>query len=79
LWLFPFGYLVFQSGFLPRTLGVFLMLGCLSYMIDLFGRLLFPGYAESTMQRFITKPAAIGEIGTCLWLLTVGTRYEVTQ
>jgi len=31
LWLFPFGYLVFSSGFLPKLLGAFLMLGCFGY------------------------------------------------
>ena len=28
LWLFPMGYLVFKSGFLPRVLGILLMIGC---------------------------------------------------
>lgn len=73
LWLLPFGYLVFKSGFLPRILGALLMAGCLSYLVDFTGRMLFAGYAETAIARFIMLPATIGEIGTCLWLLIAGT------
>ena len=46
LWLFPFGYLVFKSEFLPKFLGVLLMLGCFGYLINLFGNTLIPNYPE---------------------------------
>lgn len=74
LWLFPFGYLAYKSGFLPRVLGILLMLGCVGYLIDVFCKLLLPGYADSVVADFARKPAALGEIGTCLWLLCIGTR-----
>lgn len=74
LWLLPFGYLVFKSGFLPRVLGVLLMMGCFGYLTDFFGRALFPGYTETVIARFVTLPASLGEIGTCLWLLVMGAR-----
>src|SRR5205085_10798129 len=32
LWLFPFGLLVFRSGFLPRWIGVWLMINCFGYV-----------------------------------------------
>jgi hypothetical protein len=35
LWLFPFGYLVFRSGFLPKPPGAFLILGCFGYLVEL--------------------------------------------
>ncbi len=72
LWLLPFGYLVFKSGFLPRALGILLMAGCFGYLTDVFGRVLFPGYPETAMADFVTLPATVGEIGTCLWLLVMG-------
>lgn len=72
LWLLPFGYLVFKSGFLPRVLGILLMAGCFGYLIDFFGSVLVTGYAENAIARFVTLPASLGEIGTCLWLLIVG-------
>ena len=34
LWLFPFGVLVFRSGFLPRILGVLLIAACFGYLAD---------------------------------------------
>lgn len=74
LWLLPFGYLVLRSGFLPKFLGIFLMLGCLGYVVDVFGELLVPRYADSWISDYALRPAAVGEIGICLWLLLVGAR-----
>lgn len=73
LWLLPFGYLVFKSGFLPRILGILLMLGCFGYLFDFFARALFSGYSE-TVATIVGLPASLGEIGICLWLLIVGVR-----
>jgi hypothetical protein len=74
LWLLPFGYLVFRSGMLPRVLGVLLMAGCFGYLLDVTGRVMFPAYPESALAGMVTLPAALGEIGTCLWLLVAGAR-----
>lgn len=74
LWLFPFGYLVFKSGFLPRFFGVLLMLGCFGYLINFTGSTLFPSYSKLGIASFISLPASIGEIGICLWLLLAGVK-----
>lgn len=74
LWLYPFGYLVYKSNFLPKVLGVFLMLGCLGYVINVFGRITIPEFSSYVLSSYITLPASIGEIGICLWLLIVGVR-----
>jgi Domain of unknown function (DUF4386) len=74
LWLFPFGYLVFKSGFLPKILGILLMFGCFGYLINFIGDFLFPNYGETIMAKFITKPGGIGEIGICVWLLIMGVK-----
>lgn len=73
LWLLPFGYLVFKSSFLPKILGIFLMLGCFGYLISFFGGFLFENFSNTILSNFIGLPAAIGEIGIALWLLIVGT------
>lgn len=79
LWLFPFGYLVFNSNFLPKILGVLLMLGCFGYLMNFFGHSLIPNYTELGISSYISLPASIGEICTCLWLLVVGAKEKLAS
>jgi hypothetical protein len=72
LWLIPFGYLVFKSGFIPRVLGLVLIAGGLGYLLTVFGQILAPSYDQLLIATFDTLPAGVGEIGICLWLLIVG-------
>ncbi|UHO37203.1 DUF4386 domain-containing protein [Chryseobacterium capnotolerans] len=74
LWLFPFGYLVYRSGFLPKILGVFLMLGCWGYIMNVLGRTMISDFSEYAISGYVTLPASIGEIGMCLWLLIAGVK-----
>lgn len=78
LWLLPFGYLVFKSGFLPKILGICLMAGCFGYLTNFIGGFLFQNYAGLGIARFVTLPASIGEIGICLWLLIIGIKDKQT-
>ena len=73
LWLLPFGWLVLRSARIPRVLGVLLMLGGIGYVMKVFGGLM-PDFADSAFARYATLPAALGEIGSCLWLLAFGAR-----
>ena len=77
LWLFPFGYLVYKSGFLPKILGLFLMLGCLGYLTEFLGEIFIDNYFDTLLSDIAGIPSGIGEIGTCLWLLIVGAKKEV--
>lgn len=77
LWLFPFGLLAFQSGFLPKLLGISLMLGCITYMIDIGGAILIKDYYDHINTNLLIIPAAIGEIGMCLWLLIFGIKENI--
>jgi len=79
LWLFPFGYLVFKSNFLPKFLGILLMLGCFGYLINFLGYSLILNYSELGISSYISLPASLGEIGTCLWLLFVGAKEKLTN
>lgn len=73
LWLLPFGWLVLRSARLPRVLGLLLVLGGIGYVVKVFGGLV-PAFADSALMDYVTLPAALGEIGSCLWLLAFGAR-----
>lgn len=72
LWLFPFGVLVFKSGFLPRVLGVLLVVAGLAYLISSFTSLLFPSYGRA-VSLLMLVPEAVGELSVIFWLLIKGT------
>jgi hypothetical protein len=69
-WLLPLGWLVYKSGFLPRILGILLMIDCFSCLLWFFQYFLFPGY------EIITYPflaiSFIAEVSLTLWLLVKG-------
>lgn len=73
LWLLPFGLLVIRSGFVPRILGVLLVVGCAGYVAVSALSLLFPERADF-LQRFLGL--ALGEILITLWFLIKGVRTE---
>lgn len=73
LWLLPFGWLVLRSGRIPRVLGLLLVLGGAGYVVQVFGGLV-PRFADSALMGYVRMPAALGEIGSCLWLLAFGAR-----
>lgn len=75
LWLFPFGWLVYNSGFLPKFFGVFLIAGCFGYIVEFVSLTLWPdGYMTSGVSNYIHIPSAIGEIGIAFWLLIRGVK-----
>jgi hypothetical protein len=76
LWLLPFGYLAYKSGFIPRIIGIFLIINGVAYIIASFVSLLFPTYQTITTQ--IAMPFWIlGEISITLWLLIWGVKDNV--
>ena len=73
-WLFPLGYLVFKSGFLPRILGIVLMLHCAFWLMTALQPFLFPGFDAIT---YISWPLGfIAEFGLTLWLLIKGAEEQ---
>lgn len=70
-WLFPFGFLIYRSEFLPKFLGILLMVGSVAFFLYFFGVILFP---DVDIIKQFRIPARIAEISTCLWLVIVGTK-----
>ena len=58
------GYLVFKSGYVPKWLGVFLVLAAVGYAVDGFGKTLSPDYNLN-----IAQFTFVGEVLLIFWLL----------
>jgi hypothetical protein len=71
-WLFPLGYLVYKSGFLPRFLGVLLVLDGIAVMVWFLQALLLPDYPAIRYPGLALSFAA--ELGLALWLLVKGVK-----
>ncbi len=71
LWLFPLGMLVYRSGFIPRFLGVLLMIGTFAYLANSFTSLVAPQYED--VSRWI-RPLQAVELVFMWWLLIAGAK-----
>jgi uncharacterized protein DUF4386 len=74
LWLFPFGLLVFRSGFLPKWIGVWLMINCFGYLVLFITALFFPAYNDKVF--FYLQPVLFGELAIMLYLLIKGANVQ---
>jgi len=70
LWLFPFGVLVMRSGFLPRILGILLIVNSFAYPAVTLASLLWPSYVN-VVNRVVFIPE-LGELWIMQWLLIRG-------
>jgi hypothetical protein len=71
LWLFPLGYLIFKSGFLPRILGIVVIVGGTGLLIDSAVFFLFPDSGVG-----VSQVTGLAEIPLGLWLLIKGVNVE---
>jgi hypothetical protein len=72
LWLFPLAYLVFKSSFLPRFLGVFLIIDGFGMLAWFFQFFFFPGY--EVISTIGLSASFIAEGSLCLWLIIKGVK-----
>ncbi len=75
LWLYPLGLLVIKSKFIPKIIGIFLIIGCFAYLTDSFTSLLFPQY-KAIISPILIAPLAIGEFSIIFWLLIKGVKNQ---
>jgi hypothetical protein len=68
------GYLIWKSDYVPRVLGVLLIIAALGYQIDSFASLVSSSYANNDVLFlvFVAVPAIVSELALTLWLLTRG-------
>ncbi|GAA0710829.1 DUF4386 domain-containing protein [Dokdonella soli] len=77
LWLFPLAILVYRSRFLPRFLGVWLVINGFAYLALSFTGLLLPQYEDVVSS--IAFPAQLGEVAFMLWLLVMGAKEQAVN
>lgn len=68
------GYLVFESGYIPRILGGLVIIASFGYVIDSFGKFLSANY-NITVSMF----TFIGELLLMVWLLWKGPKIPVIK
>jgi hypothetical protein len=61
------GYLIYRSPFLPRFLGVLMMLAGFAYLI-----FLWPSLGDRLFFPYIVVPGVVGEGSLTLWLIVMG-------
>lgn len=76
LWLFPLAILIYQSIFIPRFLGVWLIINGVVYVLLSFANIVLPEYKDMVFT--YGMPAMFGELVLMLWLLIKGTRDKTT-
>jgi hypothetical protein len=72
LWLFPFGSLVMKSGFLPRVLGLLLVVAGVAYLVGGVTTIVVPRQ-RALLTPFLT-PFYFGEVPIIFWLLIRGAK-----
>jgi hypothetical protein len=71
-WLLPLGYLVYRSGFLPKWLGILLIIDFFAVLIHFLQFFLLPGYDVISYPGFAA--GFIAEVSLTLWLLVKGVK-----
>jgi hypothetical protein len=74
VWLFPFGLLVFRSGFLPRLLGVWLIIACFAWVALSMTAQFFPTNYSAAFGWL--QPAFFAEMAIMLYFLIRGANVK---
>jgi hypothetical protein len=73
---FSLGLLVIRSRYLPRILGVLLMMMSVGYAANVLDKFLVPQFYPAAFTEVAMALGALGGIPTILWLLIKGARIE---
>jgi hypothetical protein len=77
VWLFPFAYLTIKSGFLPKFLGILLILSGVAYVVACVTTILFPARLDALNNVFF--PLYFGELIVILWLAFIGAKPRAAE
>jgi len=71
------GYLVYKSGYVPKILGLFLVIAFAGYLVDGLANLLFPQFRaqnQALLGGFLLVAGIIGELFLALYLVIRGNK-----
>ena len=74
VWLFPYGLLVYRSGFLPRVLGIWLIIACFAWIALSIIAQFLPNYYGSAFNWL--QPAFFAELAMMLYFLIRGANVK---
>jgi hypothetical protein len=75
------GYLIVKSDYVPKILGILLVVAAFGYLVDSFAHFLMASYSDyqDVFLMMVALPAIAAELSFCLWLLIKGARLERAQ
>ncbi len=81
LHLLVLGYLIIKSGYIPKFLGVLLIIAGIGYLIDSFANFVIPNYSDfaDLFMLIVMLPGIIGELSFTLWLLFRGNKIKYLE
>ncbi len=76
--LFLISRLIFKSGYVPKYVGIVLVLASFGYIVDSFANFLLPNYSEYQLMfmLLVAVPGIVGELTFTIWLLNKGSKSE---
>ncbi len=74
--LFVLGIVVFKAGYVPKVLGVLLIIASISYIILTYGMYIFPEDLNEILMMIAFLPAVIGEITFGIWILVKSSKLQ---
>jgi hypothetical protein len=78
---FSFGLLIIKSRYMPKILGILLMIMSVGYAINILTKFLIPQFYPAAFTRLAMTLGALGGIPTIFWLLIKGvkTQREISE
>jgi len=70
------GYMILKSNFIPKLIGILLLLAATVYIVVNLAKLLLADYVnyKNLLTLFVAIPSILGEVGFAIWLLVKGRK-----
>ena len=72
------GYLIFKSGYFPKTIGLLMQIAGVCYLTNSFALILAPKLANNLFP-LILIPPLIAELSLCLWMIIKGVNLPIWE